>query len=144
MPQKKIEKFKIISNEKIVFEYEENLVEYYKRGYSLIELSRIFHIDFSLIIYIIKHAKIKRAQLHRIYEEQSEQKERSTMVCIQEKELKYVEKFFPQMDDAFTNSYYIYWKEKYKKSEERKQKCEHKVRHIQCSLCNTILEDAPE
>lgn len=140
--QKK-EKIRIVPNYKYTFANEKKLIKYYKLGYSLIELSRSFHIDFSFIVYTLKKAKIKREQMHNIYKLQTERKESIAVVCIPEKERSYVEKFFPQLDDSFTNSYYVYWKEKYVKVEEKKQSCKHCVRHIQCSICNKILADAP-
>ena len=110
----------------------------------MIELSRSFHIDFSFIVYTIKKAKIKRAQLHAVYKAQTERKEHISIVCIPEKERTHVEKFFPRIDDSFTNSYYVYWKEKYVQAEEKKQHCTHRVKHIQCGICGKILTDAPD
>lgn len=143
MAKRKKERLRIIPNHKVNFEDTKKLIKYYKLGYSLIELSRGFHIDFSFIIYTIKKAKIKRAQLHKIYKAQAERKEHISVVCVPEKERIHVEKLFPQIDDSFTNSYYVYWKEKYTKAEEKKKKCKHHIKHVQCSLCGKILADSP-
>ena len=142
MSKRKKERFRIIPDYKIDFTDKRKLIKYYKQGYSLIELSRHFHIDFSLIVYIVRHAKITRAQLHAIYEYQAERQEHSSIKCIQEKEQTYVDKFFPLTDEFFTNSYYMYWKSKYVIAEEKKQKCTHSVQHVRCSLCNKILTNA--
>ena len=141
--QKKI-RLRIIPNHKVEFEDKKLLIRYYKRGYSLIELSRGFHLDFSFVVYVIKHAKIKRAQLHKVYKVQADRKEHISVVCIPEKERVYVDKFFPQTDDSFTNSYYLYWKDKYTQAEERKEKCKHEIKHVRCSLCDKVLSNYPK
>ena len=137
-------KLKIIPNYEIDYELKKELIEFYKEGYSLVELSRGFHIDFSLILYILKRAKIKKIKLYEIYEYQLEKKEISHIMCIPVKESRYLEKFFPTNDNAITNSYFSFWKNKYQKAEKKKEKCKHKIRHIRCSICGKILADATD
>lgn len=137
-------KLKIIPNYKIDYALKKELIEFYKKGYSLVELSRGFHIDFSLILYILKRARIKKINLYKIYDYQTEKKEHSQIVYIPIKEKKYLEKFFPTNDDAITNSYFSYWQTKYKKSEEKKKKCKHEIKHIRCAICGKILADVSD
>lgn len=141
---KKTKRFTITPNHQLDFKDARKLIKYYKQGYSLIELSRHFHVDFSLIIYTIHQAKISRSQLHNIYEKQTYRQEHCTIECIAGKERHFVDKFFPLLDDSFTNSYYVYWKSKFVQNEEKKQKCMHKITHVRCSTCNKILTDSPE
>jgi len=107
----------------------------------LIELSRGFHIDFSLILFILKKSKIRKTQLYEIYEYQAERKELSHIVYIPVKESIYLEKFFPTTDENITNSYFSFWMSKHKKNERKKEKCLHNVKHIQCAICGKILAD---
>ena len=134
-------KLKIIPNYEIDYEFKKELIEFYKEGYSLVELSRGFHIDFSLILYILKRAKIKKIKLYEIYDYQTERKEHSQIVCIPVKESRCLEKFFPTNDDTITNSYFSYWQTKYKKNEKKKEKCKHRITHLRCAICGKILSD---
>ncbi|MCK4500790.1 hypothetical protein KAU11_09845 [Candidatus Babeliales bacterium] len=134
-------KLKIIPNYEIDYKLKKELIEFYKEGYSLVELSRGFHIDFSLILYILKRAKIKKIKLYEIYDYQTERKELSHVVYVPIKEYRYLEKFFPTTSDVITNSYFTYWQNKYKKNEKRKEECKHSIKHVRCAICGKILSD---
>jgi len=139
----RIERFKLIPPNKVVFKEKSKISKLYKEGYSLSFLSRYFHFDFSVILHNVRKIRLKRKALYRIYEKQAERKEFSRPEKILENEKTYLDKYFPDTNtEDISNSYYWYWKDKFDKAEELKRNCKHETKHVRCGACNKILFDA--
>ncbi len=125
---------------KEIFLCKKETVKLYKDGYALGEICRSLKLDISTVLLLLKRHKFKKRRLYQIYTNQSTRTESNRFELILKRDEYYLEKFFPNSDSYFSNSYYWFWREKIKK---RKQKrCEHKIRHIRCGICNKILKDA--
>ena len=86
---------------------------------------------------------MKKQTLYKIYQNQTTRNDESKPELFLETDKFYIDKFFPQSDsNNFSTSYYWFWKQKYKKQQEKKMSCPHKIRTIHCSTCNKILKDA--
>ena len=86
---------------------------------------------------------LKKQSLFKIYQEQTVRNDENKSELFLENEKFYIDKFFPQADsNNFSTSYYWFWKQKYKKQQEKKANCPHKIRTVRCSICNKILKDA--
>lgn len=119
------------------------IIKYFKKGHCLGSICRKFHLDISIILYILKTGKIKKNVLYNIYNKQIIQNERREYDIILESDMYYLNKFFPNTDTEFINSsYYHYWKKELNKVEKRKNECKHEFKVIKCSLCGKILKDA--
>ena len=123
-----------------IFLYKKDVVILYKKGYLLGEICRNLKLDISTVLELLKQNKFKKKRLHQIFTNQTIRTETCRVELILKKDEYYLEKFFPNSDSFFSNSYYWFWREKYKKR--KNEKCEHNVRHIRCAICNKILKDA--
>jgi len=126
----------------IVKLYKKDVVKSYKEGSNLGELCRTYHLDISSVLYILQKQKIKKRLLYEVYENQTARNETKKPDLILERDKYYLEKFFPVLNLSFSTSYYWFWREKYRESQDIKAICEHKIRHIRCGICNKILKDA--
>jgi len=123
--------------------HKKKVTDLYKEGYSLGEVCRELCLDISSILYILRKAKIKKQTLYKIYQNQTTRNDENKPELFLETDKFYIDKFFPQSDsNNFSTSYYWFWKQKYKKQQEKKMSCPHKIRTIHCSTCNKILKDA--
>lgn len=137
-----LSKFKDIRNENIL-SYKKSVSKLYKEGYSLGEICRIFKLDISSVLIILKKCKFKKKKLYQIFEYQSDRLETKNVGLILKRDEHYLEKYFPSTSSSFfSNSYYLFWKDRYKRTKEKQRKCRHNIRHIRCGICNKILGDA--
>ena len=129
--------------EEMLLFHKKKVITLYKEGYSLRELCMEFCLDISSILFVLRKSKLKRKTIYSAYREQATRNEnRKSDNSLKEDKI-YLDKFFAQSElDGFTSSYFSYWKENYKKLEEKRAKCTHRIRTIRCSLCDAILADA--
>lgn len=128
--------------------YRSPVIKLYNKGYSLGKLCRKFRLDISTILFLLRKSKIKKKNLFIVYDLQSdvdiENKEIADdrdLITIKDEKL--IEKFFPYyFTSTLTGGYYWYWKEKFKKNQEKKKNCKHNIKHIRCGRCNKIICDA--
>lgn len=133
---------KYIRTEKELLTLRYHVAKYYKEGYCLGELCRLFQLDVASVLLLLKKSKIKKKKLYDIYEYQNNRTNKNKDIII-EKEKYYIDKFFPYSQSfVLTCGFYWYWKDKYNKRLEQREKCNHSIRHIQCAKCNKILRDA--
>ena len=131
-----------IRNE-MLLRHKKDILDLYKEGKGLGEICREMCLDISSVLYILKKCRLYKKTLYNVYEEQTNRADHFKTEFILEDEEYYLEKFFPQASATyFSSSYYFFWKEKFKRTEAIKAKCNHSVRTITCSLCNKILKDA--
>ena len=129
--------------EEMLFLHRNKVKKLYKMGYSLGKMCRELCLDVSSVLYILRKSKLKKQSLYKIYQEQSARNDEEKNELFLENEKFYIDKFFPHSDSInFSTSYFGFWKEKFKKEQDKKRTCQHQIRTIRCSLCNKILKDA--
>lgn len=131
------------TRDKMLLIHKNKVIDLYKEGYGLGQLCRMLCLDISSIVYILRKSKMKKKSLYVIYQEQTNRPDSERKELLTEDDKFYLDKFFPSADTSnFSNSYYFFWKEKFKKENKQKQTCEHHIRTITCSTCKKILKDA--
>lgn len=127
--------------EKELLKYRTQVIKRFRDGDNLGTLCRTFRLDISSVLFLLRKSRLKKKKLYTIYELQKEKIDDKDFIS--EKEKYYIQKFFPHSETTGLNGgYYWYWREKYKKQQEKKERCKHDVRHIRCGKCNKILRDA--
>lgn len=121
----------------------DELIRYYKDGWSIFELKKEFNVNESTVIQVIRRQRFKKKNLYKVFEKQIIRQDNGQQ-DFTTKEKKLLNKFFPKSDGHITKTYYTYWKVENKRRDEEKKNCAHHVRHIRCSSCNKILGDAPQ
>lgn len=125
-----------------LLKYRIQVTKYYRQGYGLGELCRKFRLDITSILFLLRKSRLKKKKLYIIFENQNDRTNVNKDI-INEKETHFIEKFFPYPETyGMVRGSYWHWKEKFKKAQERKDSCNHSVRHISCGRCNKILRDA--
>lgn len=125
-----------------IFFRKREIVKLYKNGCALGEICRISKLDISSVLLLLKSHKFKKRSLYQIYVNQSIRAESKNVELVLKRDKYYLEKYFPNSGSDFSSSYYWFWRESFKKGQEKQKICSHRVRHIRCSLCNKILKDA--
>lgn len=129
-----------INEEKEISKKRKDVLKCYKEGYYLGELCRMFRLDISSILFLLKKSKLKKKNLYDIYEKQK-LKVNNRKDIITNKDYIYIDKFFGLSNELLSKRF-IFWKENFKKTEKKKELCKHGTRHIRCGNCNKILADA--
>ncbi|MFA5395899.1 MAG: hypothetical protein WC346_07830 [Methanogenium sp.] len=119
------------------------LIKMYKEGLSLFELTNLFKLDFFSVISILKKSKIKKEKLYQVFDKQIIRSEMLTIKrSLTDREQHDIKKYFPEVNEDITFSFFVHWSKKYKKSQTEKEECQHYVKHIRCAKCGKILGDA--
>jgi len=126
-----------------VKQYKQQVYRLYCDGNSLGKISREVKLDISSVLFVLRKCKIPKKALYSIFEIQLDRTNSENVDLFLENEKFYVDKFFPNTGtNYFSSSYVWYWKEKYKKLEESRHACQHRIKNIACASCGKILADA--